>query len=401
VITGARPSVLVLGGSRWQCDVIVRANDLGLRTVVTDISPNAPGRAVADTFVEVDTNDREALLSIARSERVDAVIAEQSDRVVPVAAFLNERLGLHGIDPATARVFTDKYAMRNAVASARAGIMMPRYAEVTSCGEALEHAAEWIYPVVLKPKASQASLGVFKCDDDTHLRAFFERTMRYAGSGGAVLIEEFIDGTEVTVEAFSLDGRCHVLAVSEKSHYAFNPCVARRLAYPPRFDDTVLACVRSVAARVVEALGLRDGISHAEYRVRSGMPYLVEVAARGGGNRIASMIVPHVSGVDAYELLIARLLGRSASMPPILDRAAVLEFFDFAPGLVRAVHGIEDVCREQLVADIGIEVGPGATIQEPTDDRSRLGFLIALGETRDEVDAKAARVKELVRVEYA
>jgi biotin carboxylase len=318
-----------------------------------------------------------------------------------VAAFLNERLSLPGIDPETARVFTDKYAMRNTVAAARAGIMMPRYAEITSCGEALEHAAEWGYPIVLKPKSSQASLGVFKCDDDTQLRAFFERTMRYAGSGGAVLIEEFVDGTEVTVEAFSLDGRCHVLAVSEKAHYAFNACVARRLAYPPRFDDTVLASVRSVAARVVDTLGLRDGISHAEYRVRNGMPYLVEVAARGGGNRIASMIVPHVSGVDAYELLLARLLGHSASMPPILDRAAVLEFFDFAPGLVRVIHGIEDVCREQLVADMGIDVAPGATIQEPTDDRSRLGYLIALGETRDEVDAKAARVKELVRLEYA
>lgn len=382
-------------------DVIARAAALGLRTVVADISPSAPGRAIASRFVEMDTNDRDALLALAKSESVDAVIAEQSDRVVPVAAFLNERLGLPGIDPDTARVFTDKYAMRNAVAEARIGVMMPRYAEVRTCDEALGHAAEWGYPAVLKPKSSQASLGVFKVDDDAELRAFFGQTMRHAGNSGGVLVEEFIDGTEVTVEAFSLEGRCHVLAVSEKAHYAFNPCVARRLAYPPRFDASVLECVRSVAARVVEALGLRDGISHAEYRVRDGMPYLVEVAARGGGNRIASMIVPHVSGVDAYELLIARLLGRSVDMPPIARRAAVLEFFDFPPGLVRAIRGVQEVQRAQLVADMGIDVAPGTVIQEPTDDRTRLGYFIALGENRDEVDAKAAQVKELVRVEYA
>jgi carbamoyl-phosphate synthase large subunit len=329
------------------------------------------------------------------------VIAEQSDRVVPIAAFLNERLGLPGIDAATARVFTDKLAMRNAVAAAGIGVMMPRYSEVRSCDEALERAEAWGYPVVLKPKASQASLGVFKVDDSNELRSFFDRTMRHAGQGDAVLVEEFIDGTEVTVEAFSLDGRCHVLAVSEKAHYAFNPCVARRLSYPPRFEPAVLERVRSVAACVVEALGLQNGISHAEYRVRDGVPYLVEVAARGGGNRIASMIVRHVSGVDTYEFLIACLLGRPVSMPAVMHRAAVLEFFDFAPGAVRAVRGLEEVRGGGLVADMAVDVAPGTVINEPTDDRSRLGYFIALGDTRDDVDAKAARVKELVRVEYA
>jgi carbamoyl-phosphate synthase large subunit len=329
------------------------------------------------------------------------VIAEQSDRVVPIAAFLNEQLGLPGIDRATARVFTDKYAMRNALAAAGAGVPMPRYAEVRSCGEALDHAAAWGYPLVLKPKASQASLGVFKVDDPAELRRAFGRTARHAGSGGAILVEEFIDGTEVTVEAFSLDGRCHVLAVSEKAHYAFNPCVARRLAYPPRFEPAELECVRAVAARVVETLGLRDGISHAEYRVRDGVPHLVEVAARGGGNRIASLIAPHVSGVDLYELLVARLLGRPVAMPPVARRAAVLEFFDFEPGAVRAIHGLEEVRRAGLAADVAVDVAAGGTIEKPTDDRTRVGYFITLGETRDDVDAKGARVKELVRVEYA
>jgi carbamoyl-phosphate synthase large subunit len=401
VIVAARPSALVLGGSRWQVDVIRRAAELGLRTIVADISASAPGRACANTFVEIDTNDREGLLKLARAERVDAVIAEQTDRVVPVAAYLNEQLRLPGIDPATARVFTDKYAMRNALAAARAGVMMPRYAEVRSAGEALEHARAWGYPVVLKPKTSQASLGVFKVDDADELRRFFGQTVRHAGTGGAVLVEEFIDGTEVTVEAFSLDGRCHVLAVSEKAHYAFNPCVARRLAYPPRFEPPVLDRVRSVAARVVETLGLRDGISHAEYRVRDGVPYLIEVAARGGGNRIASLIVPHVSGVDMYELLISRLLERPVSMPPIEKRAAILEFFDFAPGVVRSIRGVEEVGRAGLVADMAVDVAHGSVIHEPTDDRTRLGYFIAVGETRDDVDGKATRVKDLVHVEYA
>lgn len=388
---------MVLGGSRWQTDIIRRASELGLRTLVTDISEQAPGRSLADEFIQIDTNDREGLLEIARVRRVDVVLADQSDRVVPVAAFLNERLGLKGIRPETARVFTDKYAMRNALASS--GVMMPRYGEAARPEEAAEAAKEYGYPVVLKPKSSQSSLGVFKVDDEHELREKFWLSLRESRDG-RILVEEFIDGTEITVEGFSLGGRCHVLAVSEKEHYPYNPCVARRLAYPPRFDAETMRRIRRTAARVVETLCLEDGINHAEYRMRDGCPYLVEVAARGGGNRIASVIVRHVSGADVYDLLIRRLMREPVTMPPLLSRAANLEFLHFGPGRVRAVHGLEEARRAGLVQDLELHFEPGDTLRPPQDDRSRLGYFISLGETRDEIDEKAARVKELVRVEY-
>lgn len=385
---------LIIGGSRWQTDIIRRAAEMNLRTVVTDIAAEAPGRAFADEFVQIDTNDREGLLEIARARKVDLVLAEQSDRVVPVAAYLNERLDLPGIRPATARVFTDKYAMRNALAGS--GLPMPRYAEVATAAEALGAADDFGYPVVLKPKNSQSSLGVFKVDDADELRAQFADSLQESRDG-RILVEEFVAGVEVTVEGFSLGGRCTALAISEKEHYEFNPCVARRLAYPPRFDT---ARIRETAERVVDTLGLNFGINHAEYRVRDGVPHLVEVAARGGGNRIASAIVPHVSGVDVYELLIRSLLGERVEMPPRTARAANLEFLHFKPGKVRAVRGLEEACARGLVREIELHFAPGDTIEPPRDDKTRLGYFISLGETRAEIDEKAAQVKELVRVEY-
>jgi biotin carboxylase len=394
----SRPSVLFLGGSRWQADFIGRAASLGVRALVADISGDAPGRAKADRFVQMDTSDREALLALARREGVRAVIAEQSDRVVPVAGFLNEQLGLPGIDLATAHRFTDKLAQRRALEGS--GIAMPRYAEVRSVAAAAEHAARWGYPVVIKPKSAQASLGVFKIADAAMLALRFPDALAHAADG-ALLVEEFVDGLEVTVEAFSIDGRCHVLAVSEKAHYADNPCVACRLAYPPRLAAAVHERLRADAARAVEALGLRQGISHAEYRLRDGVPHLVEAAARGGGNRIASVIVPHVSGVDVYALLMDAVLGRPVSMPRIAARAAVLEFFDFPAGQVMEIEGVEAARREARPYELSLDVASGQSIRAAADDRTRPGFFIVLADERDDADARSARIRDLVRPRYA
>src|SRR5437870_7465304 len=168
-------TALILGGSRWQIDIVRAARRAGLRTVVTDILEDPPARAYSDDFVRIDTNDCQGLLKIARDKNVRFVIAEQTDRTVPVAAFLNQQLGSRGVDPDVARRFTDKYAMRNALRSAP--VRMPRYAEVGDAREALQFARAWGYPVVLKPKRSQSSIGVFKVSSDSELSSLFDRSL--------------------------------------------------------------------------------------------------------------------------------------------------------------------------------------------------------------------------------
>src|SRR5262249_48621734 len=171
---------------------------------------------------------------------------------------------------------------------------------------ALRAAESFGYPAVLKPKLSWASKGVHKVDDATQLRQFFPRTLAES-KDGFILVEEFVAGMEVTVEGFSLDGAYHLLGISEKRHYDFNACVANRLASPHRLPPEVLGRIEDRVRRIVTHLELRDGISHAEFRLRDGRPYLMEVAARGGGHRISSVIAPHLSGWPLYDLLYGRL----------------------------------------------------------------------------------------------
>ncbi len=393
-----KKKVLILGGSAWQLDIIQRGLDFGLYIIVADRSANAPGRNLANEFIQIDTNNKTELAKIAKEKNVEIVVAEQTDRVVPVAAYINRELGLVGILPEIASRFTDKYVMRNYLANT--DIPMPAYHEINSIEDAMDFIHLHGYPIVLKPKSSQASLGVFRVSSSDDLHEHFKETKRVSADG-KILIEEFIEGIEITVEGFSLGGKCHVLAISEKEHYPHNKCVASRLAYPPRFSDNAIENIKDNAAKVVETLGLVNGISHGEYRMRGDVPVLVEVGARGGGNRIASMIVPHVSGVDIYEMLIRSLLGEeNLRIPESLWRSANLEFFQFQPGRVKAIHGLEEVSKEKLAQDIAINFMVGDILERTTDDRHRPGYFIVLDEDRDETDSKSKRIKELISIEY-
>jgi biotin carboxylase len=390
-------TVLVLGGSRWQLGIIRAVKRLGLKAIVADISPEAPGRAIADEFVQIDTNDRVGLCDIARSRGAALVLAEQTDRLVPVAGYINDELGLPGIRADVASRFTNKLTMRTQLEPA--DVPMPRYRAVSSASAAVDAAAWTGLPAIVKPLRAQSSIGVTLVSEPDQVAAAYE-TARGVGVGDQVLIEEFVDGLEVTVEAISIDGTCTVLAMSEKAHYTHRPCVARLLAYPPRLANDVIGRLRATAKRVVEYLGLENGLSHAEYRIRSGIPYLVEVAARGGGSGIASLIVPHVSGLDTYGLVIRRLLGGKVTLPAPSEKAAILEFFDFAPGKVSAVEGIAECLDAGLAKELEVPYSAGDVVHPATDDRNRPGYFIALGDDRDDVDARAKAIKARVRLHY-
>ena len=195
-------------------------------------------------------------------------------------------------------------------------------------------------------------------------------------------------------------GNVTALAISEKEHYSFNPMCGPPAGISPAVRGRNHQADQRRQDEVVNTLGLRDGISHAEYRVRDGIPYLIEVAARGGGNRIASVIIKHVSGVDVYEMLIHCLMGQDVRMPSRLSRAANLEFLNFPPGKVKAIFGLEEIQKSDLVCDMELHFSVGETIKPANDDKSRQGYFISLGETRDEIDEKARRVKELLKIEY-
>jgi biotin carboxylase len=308
-----------------------------------------------------------------------------------------ERLGLPGIGYETALNFTNKHRMREITSAT--GVPNPPFRLVRDVEGARQTVSDIGLPAVLKPVDNQSSRGVHILRELTQVEPAYADAVRFTRSG-EVLVEGFLDGVEVTVESFCVDGRVFPVGISDKDHFPHRPEVANRLTYPADFPPEVLARIRQVNETVVRALGMCTGITHAEYMVVQREVYLVEIAARGAGSRVYSHIVPYLAGAAVPRAYLEFIAGGSFSIRPDgKPRSANLAFFSFAPGKVRRITGVEEARRFPGVQEILLEFGPGDELKPPADDRSRPGLVVVFGQTRAGVLAVTDRVFQSVQVE--
>jgi carbamoyl-phosphate synthase large subunit len=392
--------MLFLPGGVWQVPVIRLARAMGFHVTCVDGTPDPPGFAAADEGIGVSLQDLPALVQIARHRRVQAVVTEQTDFAVPIAARLAAELGLPGLPLDVAEAATNKGVMRQRVL--QAGIRQPRFRVCRTSAEVLAAAQEIGLPLFHKPVDGQSSRGVGVLQDATPAAGAAALARSLAASRcGAAIFEQFIHGTECTVEGFVVDGRPVTLAISDKEHYADLPGVARTLTYPPAFPEVVCQRIAAANEAAARALGIPFGITHAEFLVDAeGMPWLVEMAARGGGTFIASHIVPALTGVHPAAALMRCLMGRKPDVSPRYRRAAQLRFLRLPRGRrVLRYANLQDLAQRPGILALQFHIAPQSSVPSVEDDRSRHGFVITHAPTRDEAIALADAIERDLVIE--
>jgi biotin carboxylase len=388
-------TMLVLAGGRFQMPLITAAQRRGLRVVLFDGSPDAEGFAHADAGEVVDIADPVAVVAAATRIRPDAVAAIVSEVSVTSVAAVAAALGLPGIPVETAALCTDKFLMRSCFE--RAGLPCPRFAVVAGLAEAMAAMPAVGLPLVVKPVDSSGSRGVRRVDAVEELAAAVDLALSNSRQGRAI-IESFLDGTECTVETFTVEGRTVVLGMSDKVHLPFPHCVSISLTYPPIFDEPTCRSIADAAARAIDATGLQNGPGHVEVILTESGPVVVEVAARGGGYRIFSDILPAISGVDPVDAVIDLAMGRVPNVTPTRARAAVLRFFNpRMTGTVQRIDGVEEARRLADVHDVVVEVEVGKRVGGITRDGERPGYIISVADTRERALLAADRAEQIVR----
>jgi len=247
-------TIHILGGGQWQLPTIRLAKSLGYRTLVTDIYSERPGYALADEYAVVDIADREGTLKVAEERQIDGIVCDTTDVGVPTMAYVAEKMGLAGIGYESALNFTNKHRMR--CITAPAGVPNPCFRLARSAQAARAAAVDIGFPAVIKPLDNQSSRGVHIVRFPEEAEAAYADAARFTRAD-AVLVEGFLDGVEVTVESFVIDGEVMVLGISDKDHFAHRPEVACRLTYPADFPAAILERIREVNRRAIKALGLR------------------------------------------------------------------------------------------------------------------------------------------------
>lgn len=375
--------MLFLPGGRWQVPVICLARQMGFEVVCADGTPDAPGFQVAHEGVYIPLQDVAALVEIGRNRRVDVVMTEQTDFAVPIVAQVAAQLGLRGLPVDVAQAATNKGLMRQK--AAEAGVRQPAFRVCRSIEEARRAVAALGLPLFYKPVDGQSSRGVGRLEqvDDASIARAFARASA-ASICGDTIFEQYIAGTECTVEGFVVDGRPTTLAISDKEHYQDLAGVARTLTWPAGFADAVIDRIAEANEATARAIGIPFGITHAEFLIdRAGNPWLVEMAARGGGSRIPSHIVPAVCGFEPTPALICSLMGEQPDICITRRRGAQLRFLRLPRGkrIVRFAN-LQELRSRPGVIEIAFNQEPGDRVPDVEDDRSRHGYVIVSAETR-------------------
>jgi carbamoyl-phosphate synthase large subunit len=217
---------------------------------------------------------------------------------------------------------------------------------------------------------------------------------------GQVIVEDFVEGIEFTVETFSHRGTTTVLAVSEKRKVpGTRGTVAVELAtssHPAAVTDGIGA----LAVDAVAALGHTDGPGHTEIlRKDDGSFWLVETAGRGGGFMVADGLVPRASGFDLNRACARQAVGlEPLPFPEQAAKAFVLRFLPARPGNVTALTGFDQIVD---LADVECEplVKVGDRVERATTDGARLAYILSWAGDRATAFARADQVEGRIRVD--
>jgi biotin carboxylase len=395
VTNNEQRTLLVLAGGPFQLPLIHAAKRRGLRVVLFDGSADAVGFEHADEGHVLDISNAAVSVDAARRVNPDGVAAIVTEVAVTTTAAIATTLGLPGIDPETAANCTDKFRMR--ACFERAGLPVPRYDAVSTSDEATRACERIGFPMVVKPVDSSGSRGVRRVESLDELPAALDLALSNSRQRRAIL-ESFLEGTECTVETFTVHGRTHVLGMSDKVHLPFPHCVSISLHYPPFFDEETRQAIGDAAIAAIDATGLRNGPGHVEVIVTPTGPVVVEVAARGGGYRIFSDILVRISGVDPVEAVIDLALGETPNAVPTRRGAAVLRFFNpQGSGMLREVSGVEAAKRIPNILDVVVEARVGQPLRGITRDGERPGYIIAIADTRQQALEAADRAEQTVQ----
>ena len=380
--------LLVLGAGPAQLGLLRAARDRGLFVVACDRDAQAPGFEYADRRAIVSAEDEPAIGKLAEAESVDGIIAPGIDWPVAIAARLAARFGLsHPLSPETAALAVSKQRQRERLREAR--VPQPRW-EVVTEADGLS------VPCVVKPPDRQGQKGLSLVRDVSGREAAVELAIAESRAGCA-LVEELVEGPEVTVNAFSADGVFHPLTVTDRltaEPPAFGVALAH--AWPSEHDVSGAVAVAQAAA---EALGIQNGPTYTQVRLAEEGPKVMELAARLGGGHDAE-VCREALGVDLNELALDAALGVPVAVPeaePV--GGACVRFLVPPEGELTGLAGIEEARASEGVVDARVYRRPGWVFGPFLRGSDRAGFVLATGGSREEALANAGRAADLIRFE--
>lgn len=299
-------TLAIIGASYLQLPLVRKAKDMGLHTICFAWAEGAVCKDAADEFYPISIVEKEQILSICREKQIDGICTIASDVAAPTVAYVAEKMGLVGNSYEVALRANNKFLMRQAFSAQ--GIPCPVYQKITSF-EQLD-LRNLHFPIIVKPTDRSGSLGIAKVERLEDLLTAVE-TARDCSFKHEAIVEEFIEGREISVEFISYHGIHYPLQITDKVTTGAPNFVELEHHQPADFTKEQYAQIYDLTKKALDALGVTNGASHSEYKItEEGKIYVMEIGARMGGDFIGSDLVQLSTGYDFLKGVIDVALGR-------------------------------------------------------------------------------------------
>ncbi len=382
--------LMILGAGIYQVPLIRKAKEMGYYTVVASVKGDYPGFGLADKAYYVSTTDFKEILKISEDENIVGICTTGTDVAVCTLGIVCDSLKLSGVSRDAAEKCTNKFYMKECFL--KSGVKTAAFRKVASEEEALVASKEIGYPVMLKVVDKSGSRGIVKANNEKDICRYFWE-IKSVTQKGYMLVEKYIEGEEIGVDAFVQNGELLFLAPHKKlmfndgrrsvpiGHYV--PFEGEIGLYNKIYKQIELA---------VQALGLDNCAVNADVFLSNEEVYIIEMGGRAGATGIPE-IISECYGIDYYEKIIEAAVGKKVTFDGI-SNVPCMSYLLFSPkkGVLK---GKRDNCTIEGVK-VQFDYDLGQEVNQFKNGTDRIGQVIIKGKTIKELKSKLDNVKQEV-----
>jgi len=400
-------TLLIVSGGIEAALAAKRAKEMGLYVVVSDRDHEAPGFEFSDSRLIADVYGHDETAAAAerfsrKIRKIDGVLCVAADAPMTVAT-VAERLKIPGLSRESARMASDKFAMK--MRFRETGVPVPWFAAVGTPQELARIAVERGTELVVKPADSRGSRGVQRIARVKDLNAAFALAQSHSPTY-RVMVEQYLSGPQVSTESVVVNGRCFTPGLSDRNYEyleRFAPFFIENGGdLPSSLAPDIQEKIRQLVGKAAAALGIVNGTVKGDIVVHDGEPYVIEMAARLSGGFFCTREIPLSSGVDFVGAAIRVALGEVPTpeeLEPSQSIPVVQRYAFPRPGRIVSIRGAEEARALAGIADVIVTAKPGDVIAPAGDKRPSAAMVLATGGTRDEALGNANEAISRIHIE--
>ena len=375
-----KKSVLIFGVGPLQKSIIDRAKLMELYTIGIDPAADATCKDEVDAFEIVGGQDFEGTMAVAKKYQIDAIVTAATDKPLVMMARVAKELNLPFYSVETAQWSTDKFQMKE-----RFELGGVPHAQGRLISK-VEEAEGLVFPVIVKPRDNSGRRGVKLCRDKNELHISIDEALENSKLD-TVLVEEFIEGPEYSIESLHHDGKSEVIQFTEKKTTEFPYNVELGHIQPANISDENKQKIHEIISKIGKALNFVNCPAHTELKINERGIFVIETSPRLGGDYITSTLTPLSTGVNLEDELLKISLGEKINPTPQAVQYSGVRFFAFKEGsVIKHVPNEEFVKGWPHVVDFSFNLQKGEKVHQITSSLNRYGHITLIAGNRESID---------------